>query len=116
MSHIAEESRQVFAVTWEKVKEVSARDESIILLANYVANGFPKAKSGLPDRISDFWEVREDLRHVEGVLVYKDRIVIPYPLRKQIVDNLHSAHQCAISMYSSAKVIVYWPCLISDLE
>ena len=106
----------MFAVTWEKVKEVSARDESMILLANYVANGFPKAKSDLPDRVSDFWEVREDLRHVDGVLVYKDRIVIPYLLRKQIVDNLHSAHQGTTSMYSRAKAIVYWPRLISDLE
>ena len=76
VSYVAEESRQVFAVTWEKVKEVSARDESMILLANNVANGFPKAKSDLPDTISDFWEVREDLQHVDGVLVYKDRIVL----------------------------------------
>ena len=28
---------------------MSARDESMTLLANYVANGFPKAKSDLPD-------------------------------------------------------------------
>ena len=116
VSQVAEESRQVFAVTWEKVKEVSARDESMTLLANYVANGFPKAKSDLPDSVSDFWEIREDLRYVDGVLVYKDRIVIPYLLRKQIVDNLHSAHQGTTSMYSRAKAIVYWPRLISDLE
>ena len=50
--------------------------------------------------------------------MYKDRIVIPPSLRKQIVENLHSAHQGLSSMYSRAQTIgiVYWPRLAADLE
>ena len=70
----------------------------------------------LPEIIRDFWEARESLRCSDGVILYKDRIVIPSSLRKQIVDNLHSAHQGVSSMYSRAQTIVYWPSLTSDLE
>ena len=70
----------------------------------------------LPEEIRDFWDVRENLCCFDGVVMYKDRVVIPYPLRKQIVDNLHSAHQGTTGMYSRAQTIVYWPHLISDLE
>ena len=116
VSSIAAETKQLFAVTWEKVRTVSGNDESMVLLSTYIENGFPNSKMELPEEIRDFWDVRENLRCANGVVMYKDRIVIPYPLRKQIVDNLHSAHQGTTGMYSRAQTIVYWPHLISDLE
>ena len=113
---VASEAEKIFAVTWEKVRTASAEDESMCLLADNIRTGFPGSKRDLPELICGFWEARESLRCSEGVIMYKDRIVIPSSLRKQIVENLHSAHQGVSSMYSRAQTIVYWPRLAADLE
>ena len=86
------------------------------LLADYIKTGFPSSRMDLPETIRCFWEARENLRYSDGVILYKDRIVIPPSLRRQIVENLHSAHQGVSSMYSRAQTIVYWPTLTADLE
>ena len=113
---VISETEKLFAVTWEKVQAVSARDEAMCLLADSIRNGFPNSRMDLPEIIRGFWEARESLRCSDGVILYKDRIVIPSALRKQIVDNLHSAHQGVSSIYLRAQTIVYWPSLTSDLE
>ena len=108
--------KKIFAVTWEKVRTASAEDQPMCLLADYIRFGFPSSKKDLPESIGGFWEARDSLRCSEGVIMYKDRIVIPSSLRKQIVQNLHSAHQGVSSMHSRAQTIVYWPGLAADLE
>ena len=113
--HDSEEAAYI-AVTWEKVRTASAEDESMCLLADNIRTGFPGSKRDLPELIFGFWEARESLRCSEGVIMYKDRIVIPSSLRKQIGENLPSAHQGVSSMYSRAQTIVYWPRLAADLE
>ena len=113
---IISEAEKLFAVTWEKVQTASMNDETMCLLADKIRNGFPNSKKDLPDIIRGFWEVRESLRCSDGVIMYKDRIVIPPSLRNRIVENLHSAHQGVSSMYSRAQTIVYWPRLVNDLE
>ena len=113
---VASEAEKIFAVTWEKVRTASADDQAMCLLADYIRIGFPSSKKDLPESIAGFWEVRDSLRCSEGVIMYKDRIVIPSSLRNQIVQNLHSAHQGVSSMHSRAQTIVYWPGLAADLE
>lgn len=113
---IVSETEKFFAVTWETVQTESLKDETMCLLGDYIRNQFPDSRKDLPEKIRCFWEVREGLRCSDGVILYKDRIVIPSSLRNKIVENLHSAHQGVSSMYSRAQTIVYWPRLASDLE
>ena len=113
---VVSEAEKFFAVTWEKVQAVSANDEHMCLLAEHIRNGFPDLKKDLSDKIRDFWEVREDLRCSNGVITYRDRIIIPFSLRGKIIENLHAAHQGVSTMYSRAQMIVYWPRLAADLQ
>ena len=46
---------------------------------------------------------------VDGVVLYKNRIVIPSSLRQQILTVLHSAHQGVTSMTARAETTVFWP-------
>ena len=113
---IIAETEKLFAITWENVRMESEKDATMCLLKEYIRKGFPKSKKNLPEGIRIFWNVRHLLRCFEGVVLYKDRIVIPSSLRPNIVQNLHSAHQGVSSMYSRAQTIVYWPRLVADLD
>ena len=109
---VISETEKFFAVTWEKVQMESLKDETMCLLGDYIRNRFPDSRKKLPEKIRCFWEVRCS----DGVIMYKDRIVIPSSLRNKVVENHHSAHQGVSSMYSRAQTIVYWPRLAADLE
>ena len=52
----------------------------------------------------------------DGVILYKDRAIIPSSLRSTILKTLHSAHQGVLAMGSRARAIVFWPGISQDIE
>jgi len=52
---------------------------------------------------------------VDGVIIYKDRIVVPPSLRCDILSALHSDHQGFSSMTSRAETSLFWPGLSNDI-
>ena len=116
VGNIGSEAEAFFAVTWERVKLASEEDESLCDLKKLITTGFPAARKDLPENLRPFWDVKDHLYASEGVVLYKDRIVIPFSLRHHVVENLHSAHQGASTMFSRAQGLVYWPGMIADIE
>ena len=106
----------VRAVTMENVKEATSKDEDLKNLARYIVEGFPEKRSELPPNLQGYWNVREDLSVFESVILYKRRIVIPKILRREVVEILHSAHQCPTGMNSRASTAVYWPGMHNDIS
>ena len=53
--------------------------------------------------------MRDDLYVVEGVPIHDGRILIPVPLRKEVLECLHSAHQGVNGMLAHAKQRLFWP-------
>ena len=116
VSGLHAEAEKFFAVTWERVQEESKRDTAIKCLIQQIAGGFPDSKKDIPTEIRQFWDVRDHLGAFDGVVLFKDRIVIPNNLRQRVLENLHSAHQGVSSMFSRAQTIVYCPGMSSDIE
>ena len=52
---------------------------------------------------------------VDGVVIYKDRVVIPPSLRNEVLLALHAAHQGVTSMTSRAEASVFWPGITSAI-
>ena len=113
---ISSDIDRFFAVTWERVVDESKKDETTKRLVGFVASGFPRSKIEMPTELSEFWDYRDHLTVIDGVVIYKDRILIPYSLRRRILDNLHSANQGVSSMMSRAQSAIFWPGMSSDLE
>ena len=63
-----------FAITWKRVQAESRKDESISTLIDLIRHGFPAAKKDMPSEVTCYWEFRQDLSIMEGVVIYKDRI------------------------------------------
>lgn len=97
------------ALTWDRLKHASARDPDIVDLVAVISNGFPSVKPDLSANLQPFWDVRASLSHSDGVVLYRDRIVVPQNLRGEVLDCLHSAHQGVAGMKARARVSVYWP-------
>ena len=109
-------SENVCIITWDLVKKESQKDSQIQDLIKTIASGFPLSKESLPPSLQDFWKCRNDLYVIDEVVLYKNRIVIPKTLRKDVLQFLHSAHQGVSAMNERAKVEVYWPNITNDIQ
>ena len=78
-------------------------------LIETIENGFPSKRSDLPQQIQEFFQFKDDLYSIDGVVIYKKRTVIPKSLRKDILEVLHSGHQGVTSMMSRVEDSLFWP-------
>ena len=97
------------SITWDKVRTSTSSDENMIKLIDIIESGMPDSRHELPDSLQEYHQFRNDLYTVDGVVVYKDRIIIPPPLRQDCLTALHAAHQSVSSMIARAESSVFWP-------
>ena len=104
------------AVPWNKVKETYNSDPTMLSLLETVEGGFPANRDALPLALQEYHPFRDYLSSIDGVVIYKERTVIPPPLRKQVLDSLHAAHHCITSMTARAESSVFWPGITADIK
>ena len=104
------------SITWEKIQEATASDSEMLELLNTVQEGFPQNGNMLNDYQRPFKKLEKFLSTSDGVILYKNRIVVPPQLRQDILSNLHSAHQGVSSMISRAEASVFWPGITLDIH
>ena len=69
----------------------------------------PQFRHELTHALRAFHQFREHLHTSDGVVIYKDIVVIPPSLQQCILSALHSAHQGTASMMARAEASVFWP-------
>ena len=67
-------------------------DEELVIVRKYIEQGWPSEKKSCGNRALAFWNLRNSLSVVSGVVFYGSRLVIPTALRSEVVDELHKAH------------------------
>ena len=97
------------SVTWDRVRTATASDTDMLALTDIIESGIPEHRHQLPESLRDYFQYREGLSTVDGVILYKDRIVIPPSLRDEVLEALHAAHQGVTSMVARAETSVFWP-------
>jgi len=102
-------------ITWEDVKTATASDDGLNSLLQIIETGFPNKRSMLPKAASSFFPHRDSLYTMDGVILYRDRIVIPPSLRQTVLETLHSAHQGVSSMNARAEGSIFWPGISNDI-
>ena len=91
------------------MKLATASDATMNQLIFTIESGFPEFRHELPQPLQEYFQFRDNLYTVDGVILYKERVVIPPALRQQILMFLHSAHQGVTSMTARAETTVFWP-------
>ena len=110
------DSLQPQVVTWNKVRVATSSDENLQNLLAIIESGFPEKCEELPPPLREFHRFREHLSTVDGVIMYKDRIIIPPSLRHNVLATLHSAHQGETAMLSRATSTVFWPGITNEIH
>ena len=96
-------------ISIEDIKSASASDPVMIKLAATIESGFPTTQNLTDSDIHQFFNVRKDLWIQQGVVMFKNRLVVPKSLRGRLLGILHSAHQGVDGMSARASNSLYWP-------
>ncbi|QQP37033.1 Transposon Tf2-6 polyprotein, partial [Caligus rogercresseyi] len=101
----------------EEVRLKTETDPVLLKLKEVIVDGFPEHKANLDTELQDYWGIRDKLSIVDGLIMYgSNRIVIPTSLRRQVLDELHAAHQGRERMLQLARQSVHWPRIHEDLS
>ena len=74
------------AVTWQRVKEETASDTSMQQLLDMIEQDcIPKQRHKLPVSLRAYQKLRNYLITVDGVILYKERVVISKKLRSKVI-------------------------------
>ncbi|KAK3092083.1 hypothetical protein FSP39_025049 [Pinctada imbricata] len=92
----------------EKIRNETSRDKSLMDLKETIENGWPPAKHMLKDTCKPYYDMRETLSIIDGVLVKGEAIIIPKSMVSEIKSLLHSAHLGYDSMIRRARGNIFW--------
>ena len=109
---ITRETEELSTVSWSLIAQETKKDPTLSTLIRAVHNKF----QGHFPRIEPYTNYKDSLYIKDGVLMYKDRAIIPFSLRNHVLKTLHAAHQGITGMGARARSIVFWPGLTKDIE
>ena len=90
-------------------------DDICAQVKQFCKKGWP-TQQRIPDSLKVYHSVSAELSVHNDILMRGSRIVIPPPLREDMLEKLHSGHQGITKCRLRAKQSVWWPGLSSQLE
>ena len=105
----ASNTQVISSVTFDNIRLATTSDSIMSSLVQYIESGFPDNRSDLHPDLKQYYQFRESLTTFDGVILYRDRVLIPPSLRDTVLAALHSAHQGITQMCSRAESSFFWP-------
>ena len=93
--------------TTAKLRDETRKDQELQQVKSYIYKGWPGNAKCLTPNITPYFNIQDELTTQDGLVFRGDRIVIPRSLRKQMLLELHSAHQGIESITWRARDTVY---------
>ena len=103
-------------VSWNQVRIATSSDLDMSSLLSIIEEGMPDKRCQLPPQLRDYHQFGDHLYSIDGVILYKDRIIVPPSLRQACLMALHAAHQGVSSMISRAEASIFWPGITNDIH
>ena len=103
-------------LTLEELTRETEADPLLQEVHKFIDSGWPSRISMVPNEIRGFWNVRNDLSIVNGVIFRHDKFVIPSNLQSKLVAFAHEGHMGMSKCKSRLREIYWWPNLNSSVE
>lgn len=100
----------------KQIREETSKDDTLRALAQVIYTGWPDTIQDLPTALREYWAYRDELAVESGVIFKGRQVLIPKPLRADILTQLHSSHQGIEKTRRLARESVYWPRISKDIE
>lgn len=102
-------TKVIEAVSWDALRQATSSDPQMCKLIEHIEYGFPITRENMHPELRPYYQFRDNLSTFDGVVLYRERVVIPPSLREKVLVSLHSAHQGISQMCSRAESSIFWP-------
>ena len=100
----------------QDLRDKAEQDVEYQDLYSTILNGFPAHRRQLPETCKQFWAVKGHLSIEDGLIVHGCQLLVPRAMRRQVLADLHEAHQGIVRTKQRARLTVYWPGINNDIE
>ena len=106
---------QELCIKWDKLAFCTANDPSLRDLMQAIRQG---CNPGDARDVSygQYLPFFESFYIQDGVIMYRDRVVVPPDLRAEVLKTLHAAHQGVSTMERRARATIFWPGMTHDIN
>lgn len=100
----------------EEIKRATMKDREMTLLQDVTVRGWPETKDQLPAELKTYWNYRDEISSIDGLMFKGLKLIIPKELRNEMLDKIHSSHLGMVKCKSRAREVLFWPSMNSDIE
>lgn len=98
-------------ISFETIKDLTNKDVILKQVFTCVKFGWYNDVS-----LSEYATVKSDLSIYNGVILYRNRVIIPTELRCKVLQHLHVGHNGITAMKAEARSWVWWPKMDQDIS
>ena len=99
-----------------ELQQATAADPVMQALSSIIQHGWPKSKDDVPNALRQYWDYRDELSSVDGLLFRAQRLIVPNSWRNEMLDRIHESHQRIVKCKQRARDILFWPGMSSQIE
>ena len=91
----------------QEIKETTTKDQSMQR---------PEKQSQVPKEIQEYWNIRDQLSEVDGILLKGEKLIIPNALRNSMIKRIHMGHMGIVKCSQRAREVMFWPGMNKAIE
>ncbi|KAB0794905.1 hypothetical protein PPYR_11744 [Photinus pyralis] len=102
----------------QTIRRVGQQDPTYKALLRRIHHGWPDSKQQLlceDELLAPYYKERESLYAQDDIILHGPRLLVPGPMRRQILHHLHAAHQGISKTLERARMTVWWPTIATDV-
>ena len=103
----------------EKLRELrdeSEKDPQMQALSEVILSGWPETRKQCPIPVQEYWNHRDELSVMDGLVFRGDRLVIPKALRSNMLKCIHHGYMGMEKCKERARDILFWPGMNAQIE
>ena len=79
-------------ISIEDIQTVTLHDTDLQRLKVYIIHGWLHKKDNIKQSMQNYWPIWHELAMIDGIVMKGKRIIIPFLLQRQILNQLHNNH------------------------
>lgn len=100
----------------QHLKQETSLDQTLMKLKHMIQSGWPKHIQDVDNNIKQFYKYKDELAFEDNLIFKDDRIIVPYTLRRDYIQRLHSSHNGIESTLKLAKDTIFWPGISQEIK